>query len=65
MTVVAGQQSISISAALASSVGAWAASTTQARVATPAGDPLDPMQIMTSAKSLPTEESVDYTLLFN
>ena len=37
MTVVAGQQSISISAALASGVGAWAASTTQAHVATPAG----------------------------
>ena len=51
--------------ALATGVGAWAASTTQAHVANPAGDPLDPVQIMTSAKNLPTEELVDYTFVFN
>ena len=33
--------------------------------ATPAGDPLDPIQIMTSAKNLPTTEFVDYTFVFN
>jgi len=51
--------------ALAVGVGAWATSTTQARVATPAGDPLDPMQIMSSAKNLPTTEFEDYTFVFN
>jgi hypothetical protein len=50
---------------LAASVGAWVAtSTTQARVSTPAGDPLDPLQMMTSAKTLPTAELVDYTFVF-
>jgi hypothetical protein len=51
--------------ALAAGVGAWATSTTQARVATPTADSVDPMQIMTSAKNLPTEELVDYTFVFN
>jgi hypothetical protein len=50
---------------LAASVGAWVAtSTTQARVTTPAGNPPDPLQIMTGAKNLPTEEFVDYTFVF-
>jgi hypothetical protein len=50
---------------LAASAGAWVAtSTTQARVTTLAGDPLDPLQMMTSAKSLPTAEFVDYTFVF-
>jgi hypothetical protein len=50
---------------LAASVGAWVAtSTTQARVTTPAGDPLDSLQMMTSAKNLPTSEFVDYTFVF-
>ncbi len=52
-------------AILAASVGAWVAtSTTQARVTTPAGDTLDPSQMMTSAKNVPTEEFVDYTFVF-
>ena len=51
--------------ALVAGIGAWATSTTQARVATPAGDPLDPMQIMSSAKNLPATEFVDYTFVFN
>jgi hypothetical protein len=50
---------------LAVGVGGWVTSTTQARVATPAGDPIDPSQIMTSAKNLPTTEFVDYTFVFH
>jgi hypothetical protein len=46
-------------------IGGWATSTSHARVATPAGDPLNPSQIMTSAKNLPTEEFADYTFVFN
>ena len=46
-------------------IGGWATSTSHARVATPAGDPLNPSQIMTSAKNLPTPEFVDYTFVFN
>ena len=50
---------------LAASVGTWVnTSTTQARVTTPAGHPLDPLQMMTSAKNLPTAEFVDYTFVF-
>jgi hypothetical protein len=47
-------------------VGAWMEWVTvdsQARLA-PAGDPLNPMQIMTNAKNLPYETSVDYTFEF-
>ena len=43
-------------------IGGWATSTSHARVATPA---LNPSQIMTSAKNLPTSEFVDYTFVFN
>ena len=47
-------------------IGGWATSTSQARVATLAGDPINPSQIMTTnAKNLPTEEFVDYTFVFN
>jgi FlaG/FlaF family flagellin (archaellin) len=50
---------------LAATAAAWVAtSTTQARVATPAGNPLDQLQMMTSARNLPTEEFVDYTFVF-
>jgi hypothetical protein len=43
-------------------IGGWATSASHARVATPA---LNPSQIMTSAKNLPTSEFVDYTFVFN
>jgi hypothetical protein len=43
-------------------IGGWATSTSHARLATPA---LNPSQIMTSAKNLPTLEFVDYTFVFN
>ena len=45
-------------------IGGWATSTSQARVAALAGDPVDPLQIMTNAKNLPHEEFVDYTTFF-
>ena len=57
--------SLVAAALILAGVGAWAASTTQARVATSAGDPLDPMQIMMNAKNLPIEQHVDYSLEFN
>ena len=43
-------------------IGGWATSTSHARVATPA---VDPSQIMTSAKNLPTPEFVDYTFVYH
>jgi hypothetical protein len=49
---------------LAASVGGCITSTTHARVTTPAADPLDPSQMMTSAKNLPSAELVDYTFVF-
>ena len=42
-------------------IGGWATSTSHARVATPT---VNPLQIMTSAKNLPTPEFVDYTFVF-
>jgi len=57
--------SLVVAALILAGVGAWAASTTQARVAAPARNPLDPMQIMMNAKNLPIEQHVDYSLEFN
>ena len=50
---------------VAAGVGAWiVSSASQARVAMPAGPSLDPSQMMTTAKDLPTAEFVDYTFVF-
>ena len=43
----------------------WVTADSQASVATPAGDQLNPSQIMTSAKNLPTPEFVDYTFAYH
>ena len=43
----------------------WITADSQAGVAAPAGDPLNPSQIMTSAKNLPTPEFVDYTFAYH
>jgi hypothetical protein len=44
-------------------VGAWAITTTPRVVAsTPAG--IDPLQMMSNARKLPSEHYVDYTLIF-
>ena len=46
-------------------VGGWIASTTQARVEAPAlAETVDPLQVMTNARDLPTEEFKDYTFVF-
>jgi hypothetical protein len=39
-------------------------SDTQARVATPSTVQIDPLQVMVSAKKLPTEHIVDYSFVF-
>jgi hypothetical protein len=46
-------------------IGAWAASSTYARVETPAEAGVDPSRIMMNAKDLPTAHYVDYSLVFN
>jgi hypothetical protein len=46
-------------------VGAWAASTTFARVDAPVGAVVDPSQIMMNAKDLPTVVFVDHTFVFH
>ena len=46
-------------------VGAWAVSTTFARVDAPVGAVVDPSQIMMNAKDLPTVEFVDHTFVFH
>ncbi len=48
-------------------VGAWVATTTQARVIAPIGAraAIDPLQIMMNARDLPTEEFIDYSFEFH
>jgi hypothetical protein len=43
----------------------WVTSSSQARLATPTLESIDPLQIMTNAKNLPHEDLVDYTFVFN
>jgi hypothetical protein len=54
-------------ALIVAGLGAWVATTTQARVIAPVGirAAIDPLQIMMNAKELPTEEFVDYSFVFN
>jgi hypothetical protein len=49
---------------IATGVGAWAASTTNARLAPPMGHGIEPLQLMMNAKELPTAEFADYTFVF-
>ena len=48
-------------------VGAWVATTTQARVIAPIGAraAIDPLQVMMNARELPTEEFIDYSFVFS
>jgi hypothetical protein len=46
-------------------LGAWVASTTQARVDTPPGPGVDTFQLMMNPRDLPTEHWVDYSVVFN
>jgi hypothetical protein len=46
-------------------VGAWATSTTQARIEAPAGARIDPLGITMNAKDPPSAHYDDYSLVFN
>jgi hypothetical protein len=52
-------------AMVATGVGVWAASTTNARVAPSMVQGIEPLQLMMNAKGLATEEFADYTFVFN
>jgi hypothetical protein len=52
------------SALILAGVAAWAATSTQARIVTPAGDGIDPMQIMMGGKGLPAERYRDFSVVF-
>ena len=54
-----------VAAALtATGFGVWAASTTNARVVPSVGQGIEPIQVMMTAKDLPTIEFADYTFVF-
>jgi hypothetical protein len=56
--------SMCVAALVLIGIGAWAVATTPRVVAsTPVG--IDPFQMMTNARDLPTSHYVDYTLIFN
>jgi hypothetical protein len=46
-------------------IGAWAASNTQARVATATSIGINPFQMMRNAKNLPTEHYQDFSMVFH
>jgi hypothetical protein len=46
-------------------IGGWAASNTQARVATATSVGINPLQIMTNAGHLPTEHYQDFSMVFH
>jgi hypothetical protein len=48
---------------IATGLGVWAASTTNARVAAPYRG-IEPFQLMMNAKELPAAEFADYTFVF-
>ena len=52
-------------ALIVAGVGGWAASTTNARVATSTGVGIEPFQIMKNAKLLPAQHYDDFSLVFN
>ena len=46
-------------------IGGWAASNTQARVATASSIGINPFHMMTNAKHLPTEHYQDFSMVFH
>jgi hypothetical protein len=52
-------------AVILAGIGAWAASTTQARLETAPEVRIDPFQIMMNSKDLPVEELFDYSLVYH
>ena len=58
-------KSFGVIALIVAGLGAWFASTTQARIGPPMnGARIDPLQLMTSAKDMPTDHFVDYSLVY-
>jgi hypothetical protein len=54
-----------VTALILAGIGGWVASTSQARIApAPIGHQIDVLQMMTSAKAMPTEHVVDYSFVF-
>jgi hypothetical protein len=51
-------------AVILAGIGAWAASTTQARLETPSKAGIAPFQLMMNSKELPVEEFTDDSLAF-
>jgi hypothetical protein len=45
-------------------IGAWSASTTQARLETAPEVRIDPFHLMMNSNELPVEEFIDYSLVF-
>jgi hypothetical protein len=52
-----------VAALILASVAGWTTPDTQARVATPSAQ-IQPFQIMVSARELPAEHFIDYSLVF-
>jgi hypothetical protein len=52
-------------AVILAGIGAWAASTTQARLETAPEVRIDPFQIMMNSKDLPVEELFDYSIVYH
>jgi hypothetical protein len=52
-------------AVILAGIGAWATSTTQARLETAPEVRIDPSQLMMNSKELPVEEFADYSLVFD
>ena len=50
---------------IATGYGLWAASTTNARVASSTGHRIEPFQLMMNARELPHVEFSDYTFVFH
>ena len=51
-------------AAILAGVAGWAVTSTQAKMGTPTGHGIDPMQIMVSGKELPTAHYRDFSVVF-
>ncbi|HEY1365088.1 MAG TPA: hypothetical protein VGF60_22785 [Xanthobacteraceae bacterium] len=52
-------------ALIGAGIAGWAATNSQARVATVTGAGVDPLQIMLNGKNLPSEHYEDLSLIFN
>jgi hypothetical protein len=56
---------VAIAIVAAGALGVWAAAPTNARVTPSMSQGIEPLQLMTNSKGLPTAEFVDYTFVFN